>query len=273
MAQGIFVFILSVLLTTSVCADPLSYDSDDSRDNPLTKASIEGIVGEQLGYDIGFLMFDKLAKGQSRFSKTEEEGVYEAFLEAKTRGMAALFTQHRRQRYVARMAVGPEGKLRTLVYESHMIKGKSDYKRDRSKRYVFDYKNRQIVFSRGENGTYGEEKILPMPNEGDYFDILTAFYNVRLGFFGDVVRGARFEIPSLTRKGPSQIIVEVLTQEEQGALDAFPSKGLVCRVEIDKEIFDTEEGGIYIWFDESGRPAAGVVENVLGLGNVYGSLR
>ncbi|NIQ96965.1 MAG: DUF3108 domain-containing protein [Desulfuromonadales bacterium] len=239
---------------------------------PLAELTVEDLVGERLVYDIGFLWFDKLAKGYATFSK-KEDGTYEAFLEAKTRGMAALFTQHRRQNYLARMKEGPDGTLQSLVYERHIIKGKSDYKRDRSKRYVFDYEKREIAYSRGENGEYGKTKFLPMPEEGGYYDVFTAFYNFRLGRFGKVERGKRYEIPSLSRKGPSKIVVEVLTRKQQADNELFPTSGLLCRVQVDREVFDSEGGGIFVWFDEKGRPAAGVVENVLGMGNVHGSMR
>lgn len=240
---------------------------------PLAGLTVEDLVGERLGYDIGFLIFDKLAKGHSTFSEGEEEGTYEAFLEAKTRGMAALFTQHRRQHYTSLMEKGPDGKLRTLVYESHIIKGKGDYKRDRSKRYVFDYEKKRIAFSRGENGEYGAVEYLPMPEEGGYYDILTAYYNFRLGKFGEVERGNRYEIPSLSREGATEIVVEVMTTEQQTKNDLFPSRGLLCRIQVDEEVFDSEGGGVFLWFDGKGRPAAAVVEDVLGMGNVHGSLR
>ncbi len=65
----------------------------------------------------------------------------------------------------------------------------------------------------------------------------------------------------------------MLTRKQQADNELFPTSGLLCRVQVDREVFDSEGGGIFVWFDEKGRPAAGVVENVLGMGNVHGSMR
>jgi hypothetical protein len=38
-------------------------------------------------------------------------------------------------------------------------------------------------------------------------------------------------------------------------------------------VFDTKGADLYVWFDDTGRPARGIVENVIGMGDVYGHLR
>lgn len=249
-----------------------SGDAATQKPVSVAGATLESLVGEHLSYGIDFLWLKRLAKGSSRFFAGERPGTYVAYLEGKTRGMAAVVTQHRRQQYRSLMEMGPDGKLRTVVYERHIIKGKSGHKQDRAKRYSFDYEKRQILFSRGLNGEYGPAKVLPMPDEGEYYDILTACYNFRLGFFGPVERGAVFDIPSLTRKGKANIIIKVLTVEEQKRHGGYPNHGLLCRVELDKEIFKTGGGGVYVWFNDRGMPAGGVVENVLGMGDITGYL-
>jgi hypothetical protein len=42
---------------------------------------------------------------------------------------------------------------------------------------------------------------------------------------------------------------------------------------MDKEVFDTGGGMVFVWFDKYDRPARGIVENVIGLGHVRGRLR
>jgi hypothetical protein len=48
---------------------------------------------------------------------------------------------------------------------------------------------------------------------------------------------------------------------------------LLLKVKIDKELFDTDNGIVYVWLDPQGRPAQVVVEDVIGLGDVRGTLQ
>jgi hypothetical protein len=41
---------------------------------------------------------------------------------------------------------------------------------------------------------------------------------------------------------------------------------------IDPEIFETGSGNLYFWFNNDGVPERGIVEDVIGLGDVQGYL-
>jgi hypothetical protein len=64
-----------------------------------------------------------------------------------------------------------------------------------------------------------------------------------------------------------------LTDAERPEDPFFPRHGLLGRAVLDDEILDTRSGTVYVWFDDLGRPQRGIVENVIGLGNVRGKLR
>ncbi len=231
------------------------------------------LVGETLTYDIAFLWFDRLAEGETNFREAERPGTYRAVLEARTLGVAALFTRNRVQRYEALMEMGPEGRFRSLEYDSRVLKGSGEERRDRGSRLIFDYTARQARYIKIKEGKEYKEELLELPEKGEYFDILTAFYNFRAGLFGPVERNRRYVIPTFSKKGASEIVVETLSEKAQAARSFFPKGGLLCRVKVDPEVFDTGSGGVYVWFDEFGRPAKGEVENVVGMGDVRGSLR
>ncbi len=53
----------------------------------------------------------------------------------------------------------------------------------------------------------------------------------------------------------------------------FDAGGTLLRVTVDPEVFNTGDTGLYAFLDANGRPSHGIVENVIGMGDVYGYLR
>ena len=47
---------------------------------------------------------------------------------------------------------------------------------------------------------------------------------------------------------------------------------MLIQVNVDPEIFDTNSGSLYVWFDDLGVPGRGIVEDMIGLGDVRGYL-
>jgi len=234
---------------------------------------LSALIGEALVYDIAFLWFDHLAEGRLSFSSGEVPGTYRAVLEARTLGVAAWLTSDRVQRYVSLMESTPDGRLRTLSFESHIIKGKGEGRSDTTRLYTFDYGKQQIRYQRARKGRFYKEQMLPMSSQSPPNDILTAFYNFRIGCFGPVRSGGSYAIPTFSREGDETIRVEILTDEQRPDDPFFPREGMLGRVVLDKEVLDTEGGAVYVWFDDLGRPLRGMVENVIGLGHVRGKLR
>ncbi len=236
-------------------------------------ATFEDWPAAPLGYDVSFLWFDRLAKGSFSFAPGERPGTWRAVLEARTLGVAAWLTRDRVQRYETLMEQLPDGVYRSLFHQSQMIKGKGSKRKDRSKRFYFDHTRRQVRYQRAKAGTFDKGTVLPMAKGDAPNDILTAFFNLRAGVFGPFKPGARYQIPTFNRKGARVIDVKILTFEERGADPFFPPGGYLVRIDLDPEIFDTGDGSVYIWFDDQLLPARGIVENVIGLGNVKGTMR
>lgn len=234
---------------------------------------IEEMVGESLSYDISFLWFDRLAQGKLSFTRGESPNTYRAVLEARTLGVAAWLTRDRIQRYVSEMEVSPDGKMRTLSHESYISKRKGGEIQNRTSVYSFDYRKRQVRYQRARSGEFYKDVQLPMAEGDPPNDFLTAFYNFRAGFLGPVKEGRRYVIPTFDRDGTEEIVVEILSSRERSKDKFFPGDGLLSRVSLDEEVFDTGGGLVYVWFDRAGRPARGVVENVIGLGHVRGRLK
>jgi hypothetical protein len=266
----LFSSVLLCLLASPSRGDELRPDYPVLQERHL---SLSALVGESLVYDISFLWFEGVAEGRLSFAAGERPGTYRAVLEARTLGVAAWLTGDRVQRYVSLMEVGPDGRLRSLSFESHIIKGQGSERSDTTRLYTFDHSKHQVRFQRARKGKFYKEELLPMSRQAPPNDILTAFYNFRAGFFGPVKPGSRYTIPTFSRKGNEDIRIEILTDEERPADPFFPRGGLLGRVILDEEILDTSGGTVFVWFDDLGRPQRGIVENVIGLGNVRGKAR
>lgn len=238
---------------------------------PLPVRDLNALVGERLEYDIGFLWFERLAEGYLSFERWEKEGTFKAVLEAKTLGVVAWLTDYQRQRFVAIMELGENGKLRTLKYDSLKIKGKEDDRHIWTKSYVFDYQEEKISYLRIKDGRESKRKFFPLNGADPPADALTTLYNLRRGIYGRTMTEEPLVVPAFGRGGSSDIKIEISLPPSKSARDFFNSCRPLFKVTVDPEVFDTGGGFVYACLDAQGLPSKGIVENVLGLGDVRGS--
>ena len=104
-------------------------------------------------------------------------------------------------------------------------------------------------------------------------DILTTLYNFRSGAYGKTMTEAPLIVPTFGHGSSSDIKIEIALPPRKSARDFFNSCRPLLKVSVDREVFDTGGGFVYACLDSQGRPLKGIVENVLGLGDVWGSLR
>jgi hypothetical protein len=227
---------------------------------------------EHLSYDIAFLWFDRLAEADLTMVPGEKPGTWESELEAHTLGVAAWLTSDRIQRYGSKMDFDGQGRLRSLRYDADIIKTKNGKRHTRLKSFFFDYPGGVILKQIIKNGHQRTPVRMAMPADAPN-DILTAFYNFRRGVFGEIREGGHYRIPTLSGGKRSDIVVDILTRDQRPSDERFPAGGLLAKVKLDPEVFDTGEGVLYIWFDSLRRPALIVVEDVIGLGDVRCILR
>jgi len=236
------------------------------------KSQSASSMAESYRYDIAFLWFDHIAEAELSLQPAEEPNRWRAILQANTLGVAAWLTSDRAQHYASLMQLDADGGFTSLRHDSNILKTKDGQQRVRLKSYLFDHEQQRIVQRVSRNGRQKEDLLLPMPAAKPN-DILTAFYNFRQGLYGPLVQGNRYRIPTYSSKGPNEIVVDVLRDKKRPRKPKFPAQGLLLKVQLDKEIFDTDKGIVYVWLDEQGRPAQVVVEDVIGLGDVRCTLQ
>jgi len=229
--------------------------------------------GEHHAYTLDFLVFGDVAEGRLQLTSETTPGRYRIELFARTLGVASWLTGDRNHRYVSVVEADDKGRLRTVSYEASVHKRKSGEWKNRLKNYRFDYAAGKIYQEKGEDGELAPGLVFELPAGPPPVDILTGFYNLRSGVYGRLTPGAHLKIPSFSSRGFGSIDIEVLTGTERLNKPFFPVTGTLLRAKVDPEVFETKGADMYVWFDEAGRPARGLVEGVVGIGDVYGHLR
>ena len=230
------------------------------------------LTGEDYSYGIDFLFFTRLAEGELRLVDTAERGVLRAELIGRTLGVASWLTGDRTQTYRSLMRMMPDGSVESIEHRAEIRKTRWGKTKDRGKTRRFDYSRGKITEQRLKDGVVSSTREISIPAGKHPVDMLTAFYNLRAGVYGPLQRGARILIPTYSGKGFIDFVVNILTVEEQAKQHYFPAHGLLIQVVIDPEIFDSKTGSLYVWFDQKGVPARGIVEDMIGLGDVRGYL-
>jgi hypothetical protein len=235
-------------------------------------SSLHKLVGENRLYRLDFLFFKHLAEGTLKFEETDQPDIFRAELKGRTLGIASWLSGDRTQTYSSTMQLMPDGSLNTLEHVAKVKKKKRGKWRRYRKVCQFDCASGIILEEKIKQGAVVSSKEHHIP-EGQYpVDMLTAFYNLRLGVYGKLQRGSRIYIPTYSSKGFTDIEVYILTVEEQKKKRAFPKQGMLVKAIIDPDIFETDTGNLYVWFDDAGNPARGIIEDMIGLGDIRGVL-
>jgi hypothetical protein len=226
-------------------------------------------------YNLSFLWFERLARGQLSFSRDPSgPNRYRALLDAKTLGVAAWLTGDRVQHYETLMELSPQGRLVPLEYRALILKKKGDVTVEHAKIYTFNAATRTIMMTRSKDGKKEAAKPIKVLGKSFPVDFLTAGFNFILGVDGPIQAGERKEIVTFTDKGEQEIVIEVLADDKWPATSFFKKgSGTLLKVTLPTEILDTSGGSVYALLDENFLPQRVIVENVLGLGEVRGELR
>jgi len=260
------------LLITLFCSLHLSVPGFARTDDSGVVKPLSQLTGEDYSYGIDFLFFTRLAEGELRLVETGEPNVLRAELIGRTLGIASWLAGDRTQSYHSLMRLLPDGSLESIEHVSQIRKKRWGKWKNSVKIRNFDYERRKIAEKKFKEGVLSSTKEHNIPEGLHPVDILTAFYNLRAGNYGPLQRGAKILIPTYSGKGFVDFEVRVLTVEEQASQDYFPDHGLLIQVNVDPEIFETNSGSLYVWFDKQGVPRRGIVEDLIGLGDVRGYL-
>jgi len=142
--------------------------------------------------------------------KESEPGHYLAEFSGAAQGMWRLLNRWLPERYQTEMLFR-DGRLQPMVYrEEFQEKGHKILKE-----YRFDYDHSQLTLWRQVDG--GEKiKEWEVPLTGPVYDLLSLFYNVRLGALGPAPGGATLRVMVLPNPKPQELVFCIGAATDQG---------------------------------------------------------
>ncbi len=164
---------------------------------------------EDLVYQVSLGPWDDVARVHLAL-KELGPGHYLAEFSGAAQGMWRLLSSYLPERYQTEM-VYREGRLQPLVYrEEFMDKGQHWVKE-----YRFNYARRRLTLRRQIDGGAWVKK-WEVPLSEPVYDLLSLFYNVRIGAFGTLHAGENVRVATLPNPKPQELVFRIGETTEQG---------------------------------------------------------
>ncbi len=227
---------------------------------------------ESLHYDISFLWFKKAAEGKITFKRDEGESNYTAILEAETLGFIGFITGYRKYIYISHLRHDENlNRLISTKFERIEIVGNKIWKSISSMDYQANKITNRVSFTQ----KLIKETVEDIPPDTIYEDILSALFNLRFGFLGNIEKGKDYTVKGIPDKGIINYYIHVSAQSEETVakkkLDIKNGDGYMLLVKVPKVIFKSK-GIVWIWFTKDMLPLSAIVEDAVIFGDITGIL-
>jgi Protein of unknown function (DUF3108) len=173
------------------------------------KAAPAPVILEKLDYQVSLGPWSDVARVHLVL-KELEPGHYLAEFSGAAQGMWQLLSRWLPERYQTEMVLR-EGRLLPLVYrEEFMYKGKHI-----RKEFRFDHQpGRLTLWRQADGGEMRQEWEVPL--KGPVSDLLSLFYNVRLGALGPLPGGDTLRVAVLPTPKPQELVFRIGPATDQG---------------------------------------------------------
>ncbi len=139
-----------------------------------------------------------------------EPGHYRAEFSGAAQGMWQLLSRWLPESYTTEM-VYREGRLVPLVYREEF----TDKGQHWVKEYRFDYERRRLTLRRQIDGGEWVKK-WEIPLTTPVYDLLSLFYNVRIGTFGTLQGGSNLRVGIMPTPKPQELVFRIGDKTDQG---------------------------------------------------------
>jgi len=226
----------------------------------------DNFQGEVLTFDISFWLFKNAA--HARISLKKNGDTYRAVMEGETRGFVGFLTRHVRERITSSMYFDARrGCFQPLTFQEEFTRGA----RTKKKTVTFNHERRILTVT--YEGASGKKKTVTKK----FFktgceDLLTAFYNVRLGYYGDMQKGTRVPIVVCTKEKASTMLISFPDGDK--AVPQSPCNGAhYVVVTMDKDLTHMASNQLTGWLSQDRVPLCGTIEDAYLLGDLKLLLR
>lgn len=241
---------------------------------------------EEFKYNIKFLMFTRAAQGRLRIYR---QGVnrYRAELIAETKGLIGILMYGRKNHYISELEFNPKNRQFISRLYTKLVYRQSGIERTTA---AIDTKNGLVKWKYYFRDKLIGEGVDPLPKGARVEDLLSAFFNFRLGSLGPLEPGRKmvlFTLPNYKAKALKENFSEEekkfqkfeITIPHTGTMRTYrkkfgrtKEKGLLALVKVPKSLFGQETGEVRVWFNPKMAPIAATVEDAILFGDVSGTL-
>ena len=256
--------LLSFFFHNVVSTPAFPSDSEQSRKNDVKK-----FEGEVLKYNIGFWVFKRIGIATFKCERNSNDLV--VTIDACTAGFFDKII-HRHNIYRTIMKV-EDGTNRLMPISSYEKKIKR--KKERVMVTNYDYENDICNFKTWRNGVIHKEGSVKLePDKCD--DMISVSYNFRNEIYGEVKKGASFNITTVYKDKCPNLNVNVTSADNSDELskwkDIIPDVKYVTDIALDPEVLDSKEGKLIVLYTEDLVPVGFIAKDVIGFGDLYGLL-
>jgi hypothetical protein len=179
---------------------------------------------------------------------------YEATVDAQTGGIVGFLTRHMHETMKSVMRIDQStGRLQPLLFQEVLRQGEQE----RKKTIEFNYEKKILIVT--YEGTGREKKVIKKRLPKDAVDdLLSAFYNLRLGYFGEIKQGKIFSMKVWVRESPSKITISLPERYEKADRTSCEGK-YFAMLSMDKSITNIASKKLMGWLAEDFRPLCGTV--------------
>jgi hypothetical protein len=172
-------------------------------------AAADAAIRENLRYQISLGPWDDVARVKLVFQEVGPNR-YLAEFSGAAQGMWRLLSRWLPERYQTEM-VYQDGRLQPLVYREEFIHQGQHV----VKEYRFDYQRRRLTLWRQADDRPRVKK-WEIPLKEPVYDLLSLYYNVRLGAFGPLPGGATLRVAALPTPKPQELVFRIGPDTGQG---------------------------------------------------------
>jgi hypothetical protein len=177
---------------------------------PLPAAAAPApVIRENLEYQVSLGPWSDVARVHLVLKEVGPDR-YLAEFSGAAQGMWQLLSRWLPERYQTEMVLR-QGRFVPLVYREEFMNGGKQVRKE----YRFDYeRSRLSLWRRTGDGEMRQSWELPL--KGPVYDLLTLFYNVRLGALGPLLGGATLRVAVLPSPQPQELAFRIGPVTDQG---------------------------------------------------------
>jgi hypothetical protein len=224
-------------------------------------------IGESLEYRVDCQLLKNLAVSRLSFQRIKGSHKFLAKMEVQLQGVVGALSMQRRELFASLMAWSENHKRFLPLWYADQASWMGKWRR-------------KVLVFRHNQERYVEYKFYPdrsrkrrRKTKGRLLnDPLSAFYNWRVGAFGQLRTGAVYRIDNLARKERFSLGLKTASEAETRSRRAQPNKPktgvYMASVEPNDEFRDSVKGGIHMWFNDLWIPVYCEAKGVKWLGSV-----